>query len=434
MNSLKYVHMNRSQPQPIPKRRPGNGPLATLSPRVQEAGTSASSPAEKYRTMAQASASAPLLLPDQPIAKRGASILPQNRFERNKLDLSAEYANDEVLWNAGLDEMDRMRPVETQFIEDLSRTIISRNDSPDIGFNVSVNPYRGCEHGCIYCYARPTHEYLGYSLGLDFETKILFKPRAAEMLRAELSKTKWMPKPIALSGVTDPYQPVERRLRITRACLEVLAEFRQPVTIVTKNALVTRDLDLLKELAMHQAVRVHLSIPTLDAELRRVMEPRTSPPVARLAAVRRLADAGIPVGVLMAPVIPGLTEYQIMDIAKAAAEAGASSLGVTLLRLPYQMKELFLDWVDRHYPEHRAKIEGRIREIRGGQLNQSQFGERFSGTGPWAEQIQQLAEAARKRFGLEGDRVAPLSARNFGPPQIRHDDPNDDGEQLEFGF
>ena len=225
--------------------------------------------------------------------------------------------------------------LRTQFFKDHSKTVIARNDSPDVGFSASLNPYRGCEHGCIYCYARPTHEYLGFSAGLDFESKIMVKEDAPELLRAELLSPKWQPQVIFMSGVTDCYQPVERKLKLTRRCLEVLAEFRNPVFIITKNRLVTRDIDLLSELARHQAAAVWLSITTLDPELRKVMEPRTSPPAARLAAIRELAQAGIPVGVNVAPVIPGLTDHEMPAILQAAAEAGATAAGYTVVRLPY---------------------------------------------------------------------------------------------------
>src|SRR6185436_4215658 len=244
---------------------------------------------------------------------RGASINPANRFEEIHLERDID-------WNPEEDPAPR-----TQFFRDQSATIINYNDSPDIGFDASINPYRGCEHGCIYCYARPTHEYLGFSAGLDFESRIMVKERAPELLRRELSSPKWKPQVIALSGVTDCYQPIERKLKLTRGCLEVLAEFRNPVGIVTKNHLVTRDLDLLQELARHNAAAVCISLTSLDTELRRVMEPRTSPPAARLAAIRALSQAGIPVGALIAPVIPGLTDHEVPALVEAAAKAGARS-------------------------------------------------------------------------------------------------------------
>src|SRR5690242_3952957 len=254
-------------------------------------------------------------------AHRGAAENPPNRFEKIHLEPDED-------WNPEVDEDGgHLSGLRRQFFKDHSQTVIARNDSPDVGFQASLNPYRGCEHGCIYCYARPTHEFLGFSAGLDFESKIMVKEDAPDLLRKELSSPKWQPQVIFMSGVTDCYQPVERKLKLTRRCLEVLAEFRNPVFIVTKNHLVTRDIDLLVELAKHHAVGVFLSITTLDSELRKVMEPRTSPPAARLAALRELSGAGIPVGVNVAPIIPGLTDHEVPAILKAAAEAGATSAG-----------------------------------------------------------------------------------------------------------
>ena len=257
-------------------------------------------------------------------AHRGAAENPPNRFEKIHLEPDED-------WNPEDDE-DGGRPQgpRTQFFKDHSQTVISRNDSPDIGFQASLNPYRGCEHGCIYCYARPFHEYLGFSAGLDFESKIMVKEDAPELLREELSSPKWKPQVIFMSGVTDCYQPVERKLKLTRRCLEVLAEFRNPVFIVTKNHLVTRDIDLLSELARHNAQVFFFPSPRWITELRKVMEPRTSPPAARLAALRELSAAGIPVGVNVAPIIPGLTDHEMPAILKAAAEAGATSAGYTV--------------------------------------------------------------------------------------------------------
>jgi DNA repair photolyase len=244
---------------------------------------------------------------------------------------------------------------QTQFFRDRTSSIITYNDSSDVGFEASINPYRGCEHGCIYCYARPFHEYLGLSSGLDFETKIMVKEDAPGLLRKELSSPKWKPQMIAISGVTDCYQPVERRLKITRGCLEVLAEFRNPVGIVTKNALVTRDVDLLAQLARHRAAAVFVSLTTLDAELRKVMEPRTSPPAARLAAIKTLSEAGIPVGVLIGPVIPGLTDHEIPALVEAAAQAGARAAGYIMLRLPHAVAPLFDQWLTAHFPGKKTK-------------------------------------------------------------------------------
>ena len=295
-------------------------------------------------------------------AHRGAAENPPNRFEKIHLEPDED-------WNPEADEDDgqggRPRGPRTQFFKDHSQTVISRNDSPDVGFQASLNPYRGCEHGCIYCYARPFHEYLGFSAGLDFESKIMVKEDAPELLRQELSSPKWQPQVIFMSGVTDCYQPVERKLKLTRRCLEVLAEFRNPVFIVTKNQLVTRDVDLLSELARHHAVGVFLSITTLDTELRKVMEPRTSPPAARLAAIRELAAAGIPVGVNVAPIIPGLTDHEMPAILKAAAEAGATSAGYTVVRLPYAVAPLFEKWLDNTFPgPERKGLEPVARDAR----------------------------------------------------------------------
>ena len=304
---------------------------------------------------------------------------------------------------------------QTQFFKDQSDSIINYNDSPDVGFEASVNPYRGCEHGCIYCYARPFHEYLGFSAGLDFETKIMVKENAPELLRRELASPKWKPKVIALSGVTDCYQPVERKLKLTRRCLEVLADFRNPVAIVTKNHLVTRDLDILGELARHDAAAVFISITTLDTELRRVMEPRTSPPASRLAAIEILSKAGIPAGVLVAPVIPGLTDHEMPSIIAAAVKAGAQFAGYVLLRLPHAVAPLFEQWLTSHFPEKKEKVLNRIRAVRGGELYDARFGKRMVGEGIFAEQIKALFEVACRKAGLENHRPK-LSISAFRRP------------------
>ena len=268
-------------------------------------------------------------MPPHNIHGRGSAENPPNRFEHTT------YQRD-VEWN----EPDDPAP-KTQFYRDASASIITRNESPDVGFEASINPYRGCEHGCIYCYARPYHEYLGLSAGLDFETKIVVKENAPELLRCELSSPKWKPQPLAMSGVTDPYQPIERRLQLTRQCLQVLVEFRNPVAIVTKNLLVTRDIDLLADLARDNAAAVFLSVTTLDADLARIMEPRTAQPAARLRAIKELTNAGVPVGVMVAPVIPGLTDHELPAIVKAAADAGARFAGMVPVRLPYAVADLF---------------------------------------------------------------------------------------------
>lgn len=288
----------------------------------------------------------------------------------------------------------------TEFIPDRSESILTSNQSPDVGFTHSINPYRGCEHGCAYCYARPYHEYLGFSAGFDFESKIIYKPAAGELLRRELSAPKWRPTPIALSGVTDCYQPVERRFRLTRACLEVLAEFRHPAGVVTKNALVVRDADLLAELAKYGAARVWISLTTLDPELRSRLEPRTSPPAARLKAIRTLRDAGVPVGVLTAPLIPGLNDHEAPALLAAAAAAGAQYAGRVILRLPLGVAPLFEAWLDRHYPDRKARILSGVRALRGGRLNDPDFGSRMSGEGPAAKRLAQWFDVACRRAGL----------------------------------
>ena len=282
-----------------------------------------------------------------------------------------------------------------------------------MGFDVGINPYRGCEHACAYCYARPTHEYLGFSAGLDFETRILVKENIATLLRRELSARKWVPRMIAMSGVTDPYQPIEHRLGLTRQCLRVLADFRNPVCIVTKNARVTRDIDILQELAACNATRVLLSITTLDAALHRSMEPRTASPQHRLRAVEALARAGVPVGVMVAPIIPGLNDHEIPSILEAAAEAGAQSASYVVLRLPHGVKDLFDAWLQRHYPERADKVLNRVRSMRGGQLNDSRFGTRMKGEGFFADEVRSLFEWARKRAKLTQN--PKLSADAFRP-------------------
>ena len=342
------------------------------------------------------------------IAHRGTAENPPNRFEKIVLEPDAD-------WNPDEEEGGPSRGPRTQFFHDRSQTVIAYNDSPDLGFKASVNPYRGCEHGCIYCYARPTHEYLGFSSGLDFESKIMVKLDAPKLLRAELSSPKWEPQVVAMSGVTDCYQPVERKLKLTRGCLEVLAEFRNPVGIVTKNSLVTRDLDLLAELARHDAARVFISLTTLDSGLRNVLEPRTSPPPARLAAIRQLADAGVPVGVLVAPVIPALNDHEIPALLKAAAEAGATSADFMTLRLPHAVAPLFENWLSANFPLRKEKVLNQVRAMHGGNLFDPQFGRRMSGEGIFAEQIAQIFEAARRKAGIAKGRHE-LSTKAFRRP------------------
>jgi DNA repair photolyase len=337
------------------------------------------------------------------IKGRGAAGNPANRFEQIHLERDPDWDPEEDPAPA------------TQFFRDSTQGIIAYNDSPDVGFSASINPYRGCEHGCIYCYARPTHEYLGFSAGLDFESKIMVKEDAPQLLRTELSSPKWKPQMLAMSGVTDCYQPIERKLQLTRRCLEVLAEFRNPVGIVTKNHLVTRDSDLLGELARFNAAAVFVTITTLDAELAAKLEPRASLPQHRLAAIEALSTAGIPVGLMVAPVIPALTDHEMPSIIAAAAQAGARSAGFVLLRLPFGLDELFQNWLTRHFPERKEKVLNRIRSIRGGKLNDGNFGSRMRGDGIFAEQIHKMFEVARRRSGLDNHRV-PLSTAAFRVP------------------
>jgi DNA repair photolyase len=337
------------------------------------------------------------------IRGRGAAENPANRFE------ALSYVHDHE-WTDSEDPAP-----QTQFMKDPSRSLITYNDSPDVGFEAGINPYRGCEHGCIYCFARPTHEYLGFSAGLDFETKILVKQDAPALLRRELSSSRWTPQVLAMSGVTDPYQPVERRLKLTRQCLEVLAQFRNPVVIITKNYLVTRDIDLLAELARHQAAAVYLSVTTLDSRLARTMEPRTSPPTRRLAAIEALTQAGVSTGVLVAPVIPGLTDHELPAIIAAAAKAGARFAGYVPLRLPYAVAPLFEQWLTQHHPQKKDKVLNRIRAIRGGKLNDPRFGSRMKGEGIFAEQIAALFLLACRKAGI-GGRSLDLSTAGFRRP------------------
>jgi DNA repair photolyase len=334
--------------------------------------------------------------PSPAIHGRSASWNPANRFEKLHIDLG----DIDVVQIDPTDEEEKPRR-ETQFFRDGTKTIIARNDSPDVGFETSVNPYRGCEHGCIYCFARPTHEYLGLSAGLDFESKIMVKTDAPKLLEAELSSPKWKPQVLVMSGVTDPYQPIERKLRITRGCLEVLAKFRNPVAIITKNRLVTRDVDLLGELAAHNAAAVNVSVTSLDPNVQRVLEPRTSSPAARLEAVATLHAAGIPVGVMVAPIIPGLTDHEVPKILEACAKAGAQFAAYTIVRLPWAIAPLFEHWLDEHFPEQKQKVLQRIRDIRGGtKLNDARWGTRTRGEGIFAEQIRAMFEVSCRRAGI----------------------------------
>ncbi|MEY2877808.1 MAG: hypothetical protein RLZZ15_188 [Verrucomicrobiota bacterium] len=342
----------------------------------------------------------------RPLPGRGASANPPNRFVRLHLapDPDADALPDE----------ERPHP-RTEFFHDASASILTQNDSPDIPFTFGLNPYRGCEHGCAYCFARPYHEYLGWSSGLDFEAKIMVKTRAPALLRTALSSPRWAVESITMSGATDCYQPCERTFRITRGCLEVCAELRQPISIITKNALVTRDRDLLADLARDHCAAAYVSVTTLDTELAGKLEPRASRPAARLRAIRALADAGIPVGVMVAPTIPGLTDHELPAILDAAAAAGATRAGYIVLRLPHAVKDVFLQWLDDHAPGKKARVVDRVREIRGGKLNVSEFGARMRGEGVFAEQIRDLFQVAARRAGLSTERTA-LDKSHFRRP------------------
>lgn len=331
-------------------------------------------------------------MPDR-IQGRGASYNPQNRFERLKIDYTSE----------DFEPFEEKQKVETIYYHDSTRSILAKNDSPDVPFTFSVNPYRGCEHGCIYCYARPSHEWLGFSAGLDFETRILVKMDAPKLLAEAFADPKFEPQVIAMCGNTDCYQPVERKLKLTRGCLEQFLQFRNPVGVITKNSLVTRDIDVLQDLAREKLVHVTLSITSLDAKLISKMEPRTATPQNRLNAVKTLSDAGIPVGVNVAPIIPGLTDSEIPEIIKRAADHGAKSAAYIIMRLPYAVKELFVEWVQREFPEKADKVLNRIREVRGGNLSDPNFHTRMTGEGELANVIRTLFENSCKKYGLDSD-------------------------------
>lgn len=341
-----------------------------------------------------------------PLKGRGAVSNRSGRFEREHVE-----AVDDG-WD--INDSD-LPPLRTQVTMETPKKIITRNTSPDIPYDRSINPYKGCEHGCVYCFARPFHEYLGYSAGLDFETKILVKEHAPELLRRELSASRWKPQVVVLSGVTDAYQPLERRLRITRRCIEVFAEFRNPITIITKSALVLRDIDLFRELAEHEAISVSLSVTTLDADLQRVLEPRASSSLERLRAIEELSAAGIPTGVMVAPILPGLTESEMPAILEAAAAAGARWAGYIILRLPHGLRDLFDDWLLTHRPLRREKVLSRLESLRGGRLNDPRFGVRMRGEGPFAQQIADLFRLWARKQGLDGPGPT-LSTASFRRP------------------
>lgn len=341
---------------------------------------------------------------------RGSQIDPPNRFGQTYAVPDMEHVEHDAEY------LEDLRHLKTEYFLDSSKSIVSENDSPDVPFRYSINPYRGCLHGCSYCYARPSHEYLGLSAGLDFETKIFFKADAPKLLRDWLNRPNWQPETVVMSGVTDCYQPIEREHRITRGCLEVALEARLPIGIVTKNALVVRDIDILSEMAKLGLVRVALSVTSLDQDLTRVLEPRTSSPAARLRAISELSKAGIPTVVMASPMIPGLNDSEMPAILKAASEAGAKFATYILVRLPMTVQPVFMEWLDRCLPTKRELIESRIRATRDGNLNSAEFGKRMRGTGPIAQQIDQTFKVFSKRYGLDG-KYEPLDASQFRPPK-----------------
>ncbi len=347
------------------------------------------------------------LLPGLSTRGRGATLNPAVRFE----SLRTQAFDDgwETL------ETEETPPPKTTLTRDATRSVISWNDSPDLGFDRSVNPYRGCEHGCVYCYARPTHAYLGYSPGLDFETKLVFKPEVGELLEKELRKPGYVAQVMALGTNTDPYQPVERTLKLTRAVLEILEKFNHPVSIVTKSAGVLRDLDILAAMARRRLAQVYLSVTTLDPVLARKMEPRAAAPTRRLQTVTELVRAGVPTAVMVAPVIPGLNDPEVEKLVEAASRAGAREVRMILLRLPHEVRDLFTDWLHTHYPDRAGHVLSLIRETRAGALNESSFHQRFTGTGIYAELLRKRFARAARQWGLNTDREA-LDCSQFAVP------------------
>lgn len=357
---------------------------------------------------------------------RGAQTRPANRYESVRCETDPEALAPPQDDSAALPAYDigsgqAIDPgasprLETQFLPDETQSILAENDSPDVGFRFSANPYRGCEHGCAYCYARPTHEWLGMDAGLDFETKILVKHRAPELLRQALCKPSWRGELIAFSGNTDCYQPAERRYELTRRCLQVALEARQPIAIISKNALILRDLDILGEMARQRLIHVNLSITTLDAELARTMEPRTSTPAARLQSISTLRDAGVPVRVLVAPVIPGLNDQELPALLESARAAGAQAASHVLLRLPLTVQPVFRDWLAKNYPDKRARIEALVRHTRGGRYYQATWRDRMTGRGNYAEQIATTFRVFAQKTRLNQPLAPELDFSRFRHP------------------
>jgi DNA repair photolyase len=349
---------------------------------------------------------------------RGTLTNPPGRFERHDI----EAVHD------GWYEEEQPDSIATTVEPDRARGIITRNDSPDIPFEQSINPYRGCEHGCTYCYARPSHAFMGLSSGIDFETRLFYKADAGKVLEQELARRGYVCKPITIGANTDPYQPIERQMQVTRAVLEVLARTRHPASIITKSAMILRDLDLLVDMARDNLMSVAISITSLSSETKRVLEPRTASPQARLRALRELNAAGVPAGVMVAPIIPAITDHEMEAILEAAAAGGARWAGYTMVRLPYEIKDLFRDWLTEHFPDRAAHVMSLIREMRGGRDYDAKFGERMRGTGPIAELVRNRFKMACKRLGLNsGTREMPDRTTLFRPPLIA-------GSQLSLGL
>lgn len=338
---------------------------------------------------------------------RGSEVNPHNRF--SKFAYGREHEE-------GLDLPPDENAGRTTYTEVFPKTIVNKVTSPDVGMDFSLNPYQGCEHGCVYCYARNSHEFWGYSAGVDFERKVLVKKNAADLLRKKLDSPRWIPKAIALSGNTDCYQPIERKLKITRSLLEVFREYRHPVGMITKNALVLRDLDILKDLALDGLVKVNLSITTLDEDLRRHMEPRTATIKQRLHTLEKLAGAGIPTGVMMAPIIPGLNSHEILPLVKEVASRGALKVGYTMVRLNGQIGEIFEDWLKRTYPDRSGKVLGQIAHAHGGKVRDSRFGTRMKGEGNYAEMVKKTMAIARERY-LKGREFPEYNTALFRRPE-----------------
>jgi DNA repair photolyase len=355
--------------------------------------------------------------PDDPLYPDDQIPEPQHNGRGALSNASSRFDDEKkIRTDDGWDIEDELPPLRTILTKDATRTILARNTSPDVPFDRSINPYRGCEHGCIYCFARPTHAYLGLSPGLDFETRILFKPDAAKLLVAELAAPKYRPDVVAMGTNTDPYQPVERELKITRSILKVLSDFNNPVGIVTKSHTVTRDIDILADMAKRNLAEIFLSITTLDKDLARAMEPRASAPHRRLEAIRKLADAGVPVGVMTAPMIPGLNDHEMEAILEKATEAGATRAGFTVLRLPLEIKELFEEWLRANRPDRAERVLSLVRQMRGGALYQAEFGTRMKGEGPIAQLLAARFSAATKRLGLNKIRYR-LDTLRFAVPE-----------------